>query len=162
MLRALINSRKTNLFCMLLVSWGWFLSFNLCSIQIFLFLPTLLEYSWHITWYKFKVYNVIILCLPAKSLQSCPTLCNPMRCSLPGSSIHGILQARILEWVAISSSKGSSRPRNRPVSLMSPVLAGGFFTTSANYIFNFISIFYIYVSNRHYIQNDYLGPFFYN
>src|SRR5574340_694563 len=38
----------------------------------------------------------------AKSLQSCPTLCDPMDCSLPGFSIHGILQARTLEWVAIS------------------------------------------------------------
>ena len=40
----------------------------------------------------------------AKSLQSCPTLCDPMDCSLPGSPVHGILQARILEWVAISFS----------------------------------------------------------
>ena len=40
----------------------------------------------------------------AKSLQSCPTLCDPMDCSLPGFSIHGILQARTLEWVAISFS----------------------------------------------------------
>ena len=40
--------------------------------------------------------------------QSCPTLCNPMDCSPPGSSVHGILQARILEWVAISSSRRSS------------------------------------------------------
>ena len=45
--------------------------------------------------------------------QSCPTLCDPMDCRLPGSSVHGILQARTLEWVAISSSRGSSRPRNR-------------------------------------------------
>ena len=37
-------------------------------------------------------------------IQLCPTLCNPMDCSLPGSSLHGILQARILEWVAISFS----------------------------------------------------------
>ena len=44
--------------------------------------------------------------------QSCPTLCDPMDCSLPSSSIHGILQARILEWVAISFSRGSSRPRD--------------------------------------------------
>ena len=43
-----------------------------------------------------------------KSLQSCPTLCNPIDCSLPGSSVHGILQARILEWVAISCSKSES------------------------------------------------------
>ena len=48
----------------------------------------------------------------AKSLQSCPTLCNPMDCSLPGSSVHGILQARILEWVAVSSCRRSSQPRD--------------------------------------------------
>ncbi|XDA86127.1 hypothetical protein R6Z07F_015879 [Ovis aries] len=45
--------------------------------------------------------------------QSCPTLCNPTDCSPAGSSVHGILQARILEWVAISSSKGSPRPRDQ-------------------------------------------------
>ena len=44
--------------------------------------------------------------------QPCPTLRKPMDCSLPGSSIHGIFQARILEWVAISFSRGSSRPRD--------------------------------------------------
>ena len=45
--------------------------------------------------------------------QLCPTLCDPMDCSPPGSSIHGILHARILEWVAISFSRGSSWPRDR-------------------------------------------------
>ena len=45
-------------------------------------------------------------------LQSCPTLCSPMNCSLPGSSLHGILQARILEWVAMPSPRGSSCPRD--------------------------------------------------
>ena len=45
--------------------------------------------------------------------QSCPTLCDPMDCSPPGSSVHGILQARILEWVAISFSRGSSWSRDR-------------------------------------------------
>ena len=44
--------------------------------------------------------------------QSCPTLWDPMDCNLPGSSIHGIFQARVLEWVAISFSRGSSRPRD--------------------------------------------------
>ena len=48
------------------------------------------------------------VCMHAKSLQSCPNLCNPMDCFLPGSSVHGIFQARILEQVAISSSRGSS------------------------------------------------------
>ena len=42
----------------------------------------------------------------AKSLQSCPTLSDPMDCSLPGSSIHGVFQARVLEWVAIAFSVG--------------------------------------------------------
>jgi len=45
--------------------------------------------------------------------QSCLTLYNPMDCSPPGSSVHGILQARILEWVAIPFSRGSSQPRDR-------------------------------------------------
>ena len=45
--------------------------------------------------------------------QSCPTLCDPMDCSPPGSSVHGILQARIPQWVSISFSEGSSHPRDR-------------------------------------------------
>ena len=55
--------------------------------------------------------NVLIMVMPCactKSLQLCPTLCDPLDCSLPVSSVHGILQARILEWVAMSSSRGSS------------------------------------------------------
>ena len=51
-------------------------------------------------------------CIHAKSLQSCPTLCDSMDCRPPGSSVHGILQARILEWVAMPSSRESSRPRD--------------------------------------------------
>ena len=47
-----------------------------------------------------------------QSLQVCLTLCDPMDCSLPGSSVHGILEAKILEWVAISSSVESSRPKD--------------------------------------------------
>ena len=50
--------------------------------------------------------------------QSCPTLCDPTDCSPPGSSVCGILQARILEWVAISFSRGSSRPRVRTHCLL--------------------------------------------
>ena len=61
-------------------------------------------------------YYVLMLCMlhacMLKSYQLCPTLCNPMDYSLPGSSVHGIFQARILEWVAISFSKGSSQPRD--------------------------------------------------
>ena len=50
---------------------------------------------------------------PNEVSQSCPTLCDHMNCSLPHSSIHGIFQARVLEWVAISFSRGSSQPRDR-------------------------------------------------
>ena len=55
--------------------------------------------------------KVIFVCLVA---HSCPTLCNPIDCSPPGSSVHGILQVRILEWVALSSSRVSSQPRIEP------------------------------------------------
>ena len=61
-------------------------------------------------------------------VQSCPTLCNPMDCSLPGSSVSGILQARILEWVAMSSSKGSSWPR---IQAYVSCITGGFFITKS-------------------------------
>ena len=58
-------------------------------------------------------YLMLLSEAAAKSLQSCPTLCDPMDCSPPGTVVHGILQARTLEWVAISYAKGSSQPRNR-------------------------------------------------
>ena len=57
-------------------------------------------------------------------LQSCPTLCNPMNCSLPGASVYEILQARILEWVAIPFSRGSPHPRDQTQIFL---IAGGFF-----------------------------------
>ena len=69
-------------------------------------------------------------CVHATLLKSCLTLCDLMDCSLPGSFVHGILQARILEWVAIFSSRGSSPPE----SLMSLVLVGSFFTTRTSLV----------------------------
>ena len=69
----------------------------------------------------------------AKSLQLCLTLCNRMDCSVPGSSIHGILQARILEWVAMPLSRGSSQPRDQTLISYVSSLAGRFFTTSATW-----------------------------
>ena len=71
--------------------------------------------------------------LCAKLFQLCPTLCNPMDCSLPASSVHGIFQARILERVAMPSSKGSYQPRMDPGSLNFPAFPGTFFTTSATW-----------------------------
>ena len=60
--------------------------------------------------------------------QSCPTLCDPMDYSLPGSSIHGIFQVRVLEWVAISFSRGSSQPGDW---IQVSCIAGRHFTTWA-------------------------------
>ena len=57
------------------------------------------------------------------------TLCDSMDCSPSGSSVHEIFQARILKWVAISYSRGLPYPGIEPVSLVSPALAGRFFTT---------------------------------
>ena len=57
--------------------------------------------------------------------QSCPTLCDPMDCSLLGSSVHRIMQARILELAAIPFSRGSAQPRYQ---ICIPCIAGGFFT----------------------------------
>ena len=68
-----------------------------------------------------------------KSLPLCPTLCNPMGYSPPGSPVSGILQARILEWVSMPSFRGYSQPGIEFMSLTSPALAGGFFTTRATW-----------------------------
>ena len=82
------------------------------------------------------------ICMRAKLLQSCLTLCDSMVCSPPGFTVHGILQARILEWVAMPSSRGSSQTRDWTI-IPFPALAGGFFTTSttleALYLFKVMS-----------------------
>ena len=67
----------------------------------------------------------VCVCVCVLVFQSCPTLCDPMNCSVLGFSVHGILQVRILEWVAISFSRGSTGSRDRTwVSCT----AGRFFT----------------------------------
>ena len=77
-------------------------------------LPMFLSKSFIVSGLTFKslihfefifVYGVAANAAAAKSLQSCPILCNPMNCNLPSSSVHAIFQARRLEWVAISFSK---------------------------------------------------------
>ena len=76
----------------------------------------------------------LCMCMCGKSLQLCTTLCDPMDHSLPGSSVHRILQARILEWVATpgrSSFRDLLDPGIKPVFRLSPALIGEFFTTSA-------------------------------
>ena len=78
---------------------------------------------------RLKLHNP----MHAQSLRLYPTLCDFMDCHPPGASVHIIFQARILEWVAISSSRGSSQPRIESASPMAPALAGGFFTTWATW-----------------------------
>ena len=76
----------------------------------------------------YKILNIVHCESESEVAQSCPTLCDPMDCSPPGFSVHGILQPRILEWVAMLSSRGSFQPRGRtPISCVSGI-AGGFFS----------------------------------
>ena len=94
-----------------------------CWLKFFLPLLyfTLHKWSWSLqviisTKYcspKQKATRSHVVCMHAKLLESCLILCDPMDCSPPGSSVHGILQARILELVAMPFSKGSSQPRDR-------------------------------------------------
>ena len=106
----------------------------------------------------------------AKPLQSYLTLCNPMDCNPPDSSVHGIFQARILEWVAIPFSRGSSRPRDQTCVSMSPALVGSFFTTGTTWegpllqqsvtksLFLMSPLCHLIVSTQLYFQNLHLLP----
>ena len=79
----------------------------------------------------FSVYYIVLYCIVFYvCAQSCPTVCDHMDCSLPGSSVHGFLQAKILECVPISYPRGSSLPRDQTQVFASPTLTGGFFTAS--------------------------------
>ena len=77
----------------------------MCTIDISLLNDQIFE--------KIKAQLGSNACLLAKSLQSCLTLCHPMAHRLPGSSVHGIFQVRILEWVAVTFSRESSRCRDQ-------------------------------------------------
>ena len=89
----------------------------------------MVAYLWFDNW-----VNVMPPWYSRSVAKSCLTLCNPVNCnSLPGSSVHGIFQARILEWVASSSSRGSSRPRDWTCP---SCITGRFFTTEPPGIVN--------------------------
>ena len=84
--------------------------YNPCWIKMcspFIYLLEIIIYTKNIclAWYLVHVCGLVA--------HSCPTLCDPMDCSPPGSSVHDILQARVLEWIAISFSRGSSLPRDQ-------------------------------------------------
>ena len=73
------------------------------------------------------------MCVCVKLLQLCLTLYDLMDCSPPGSSVHGVLQARILEWIACPPPGDLPDPGIKPASFMSLALAGRFFTTSTTW-----------------------------
>ena len=75
----------------------------------------------------------VCVCVCVCVCEPCSTLCDPMDCSLSGCSVHGILQAKILEWGAISFSEDLPNSGIKPESLASLMLAGRFFTTSATW-----------------------------
>ena len=113
--------------------WVHFFSF---SLLIFLFFNILIWLCWvlveaHRTFIVANTNFLVLARMHVKSLQSCLTLWDPMDCGLPGFSVRGILQERILEWVATPSFRGSSRPRDWTCVLTTPALASSFFTTSA-------------------------------
>ena len=93
---------------------NWFKDqYNFCSF-LWLLMRTVIMVIWENGLFRESAVRRGQI-LTAKSLvtQSCPTLCNPMDCNLPGSSLRGIFQERVLEWVAISFFRGSSQPRNQ-------------------------------------------------
>ena len=103
----------------------WFLPYiNMNQPQVFVYLlplepptplhPSRLSQSTRLSFLRYTApFHQLDICVCAKSFQLCPTLRNPIDHSQPGSSVHGMLQARILEWVAMPSSRGSSRPRDQ-------------------------------------------------
>ena len=100
---------------------------SLSPLWIFLWVPRDL-----LTTHTHPGFQYVCVCVCAYvCAQSSPTLCDSMDCSLPGSSIHGILQTRILEWVAMPSSRGSSWPfLIEPTTLVSPALTRRFLPLS--------------------------------
>ena len=84
-------------------------------------------------WSKYNKTSKIWMCVCVKLLQLCLTLYDLMDCSPPGSSVHGILQARILEWIACPPPGDLPDPGIKPASFMSLALAGRFFTTSTTW-----------------------------
>ena len=106
-------------------------SFKKNFLCVYLAAPSL-SYLWHVgslvASYKLSVTAcrlLITACICAKLLQLCPPLCKTVDCSLQGSSVQGILQARILEWVAMPTSRGFSQPKDGTQDFC---IAGGFFT----------------------------------
>ena len=118
------------------VGWKWLASMECMCVGLGIFQPCT-DAHWRIkklTWIPRGPQSAsvcIIILFVVYSLSYVRLFWDPMDYSPSGSSVHGISQARILAWVAMPSSRGSSQPKNRTPSLMSSALAVGFFTISA-------------------------------
>ena len=105
---------------------GLFQRVNGSMLILGFFFPSLSGISLNYLFIVLANGDIILWCASSVA-QSCPTLCDPMDCSLQGSSVHEIFQTRILEWVVISFSRRSSLPRDQT---RGSSLASGFFTTA--------------------------------
>ena len=103
--RQLLNSRKAKIYVRMQQFRSSYMIYS--YLHKFYLLATLIQLLNYTTISDMWIASPIVLVT-----QSCPILCDPMDCSPPDSSVHGILQARILEWVAIPFSRGSSWPRD--------------------------------------------------
>ena len=86
-------------------------------------------YGSYIYIYIYIYIYLVSVCICVQSLLSCPTLCDPMDCSQSSSSVHRLLQGKILEWAATPSSRGSSRLKNQTCVSCVSYTVGEFFTT---------------------------------
>ena len=101
------------LFFFLLSYYFLTLSFNF-SIRCFCYSFNFQEFFLIFSSLASSCFMCVCVCVCVHACaQSCPTLCGPLDCSTPGSSVHGIFQAKVLEWVVVSFSRGSSWPRDQ-------------------------------------------------
>ena len=94
--------------------------------------PVMYIGAWSVQAAVTKYHRLAGLCVHAKLLQFIQLFADPLDCSPPGSSVHGILQARILEWDSMPSSRGSSQPRDQTLISYASCIGRQFFTTSTS------------------------------
>ena len=126
------------------------LDFHLRKLLVYRSSPGYWTFAWKHLWHRrlkvpcLRITNISLcfehctpyVCVRARvcvSHFSCVWLCDLRACSPPGSSVHGILQARITQWMAMPSSRDLPNPGTEPMSLISPVVAGRFLTISATW-----------------------------
>ena len=110
---------------MLWSSFFWMLSFKPCFLLLALYLPLKIPHTYQALNWRFGSFFIPIILIAVCSVtQLCLTLWDSKDCSLPGSAVHGIFQARMVEWVAFPTPRDLPDPGIKPSSFESPVLAG--------------------------------------